>query len=349
MTADLELQEQIQDLLLRELNKRARTFQSLPGGRNNRVFRVDCDDGSTVAAKAYFQSGGDLRDRMGCEVHALRLLRGTGLREVPAPLAEDPARRIAAFEFVEGEPPRPGDISVADVDRAVAFLAALKGIADSGKARDIPPASEACFSITAIQQNLDARFRRLDEASPGEPDLAEFLHNEIAPCRELAERRCDEICRRHGISRDSDIPLSARTFSPSDFGFHNALRTTDGRLVFLDFEYSGWDDPAKTIADFCLHPGMQLPAELKIRFFQGMTAAFVGVPELSLRVRAVYSLFALKWCAILLNEYTLEDQARRRFAEGGTQEPGRKCAQLEKARRMLAQAKNDPNDLIGHA
>ena len=53
-----------------------------------------------------------------------------------------------------------------------------------------------------------------------------------------------------------------RVVSPSDFGFHNALRTEDGRLAFLDFEYAGWDDPAKLVCDFELQPAVPAPRVL---------------------------------------------------------------------------------------
>jgi hypothetical protein len=348
MTHDPDLRRNIRGVLLRDLKKKARAFQKLNGGRNSRVFRVDCDDGSAVAVKAYFQSAQDPRDRMGCEVRALRFLRKEGLRQIPMPLAEDGARRIAAYEFVAGQALRAGEAGEAEIDHAVEFLRALKVIADSGKARDFPAASEACFSIAAILQNLDDRFRRLEEASAGQPELADFLRNEILPYRKVAGRQCLDLCRKYQIAPDAEIPLSERTLSPSDFGFHNALRGADGRLVFLDFEYFGWDDPAKTVADFCLHPAMQLPAALRRRFFSGMMEALAGVPKLPRRVRAVYSLFGLKWCAILLNEFTLDHLARRRFAQDGAKTSRRKNAQLEKARRMLAQVANDCHDLPGH-
>jgi thiamine kinase-like enzyme len=127
--------------------------------------------------------------------------------------------------------------------------------------------------------------------------------------------------------------------SPSDFGFHNSLRRGDGRLVFLDFEYFGWDDPAKTVSDFLLHPAMELSPALRERFLTGALKAF-GDPGLGARVRAVYPLFGLKWCAILLNEFTLEHMERRCFADGA---PGAWSGpeQLEKARRMLAGVMHD--------
>jgi len=347
MIHDSDLQRNIREVLLRDLKKTARAFQKLKGGRNSRVFRVDCDDGSVVAAKAYFQSAQDQRDRMGCEVRALRFLRSEGRREVPMPLAVAEAQHIAVYEFVAGEPLRAGEIGEAEMDQAVAFLQALKTIADSGRAGDFPAASEACFSIGAILRNLDERFRRLDEASAGQPALADFLRNKIVPFREVARQHCLDLCRQHNIAPDVEIPLSERTLSPSDFGFHNALRGADGRLVFLDFEYFGWDDPAKTIADFFLHPGMQLPPALKQRFFSGMMKALAGVPKMQHRVRATYALFGLKWCAILLNEFTLEHLARRCFADDRTKESGHKTAQLEKARHMLNQVTNDYHDFPG--
>ena len=55
--------------------------------------------------------------------------------------------------------------------------------------------------------------------------------------------------RRTHMSFERDIDSAERTLSPSDFGFHNALKRSDGRIVFLDFEYFGWDDPAKMTAE----------------------------------------------------------------------------------------------------
>jgi Phosphotransferase enzyme family len=343
MTPNPDVRDDIRDVLFREWQKEARSFQKLKGGRNSQVFRVDCADGSVFAVKAYFQSAHDPRDRLGCEFRALQFLKGQGLRDIATPLAADPSRGIAVYEFVAGRAVVSGDIGEPEIDRAIEFLRALKAVADSGKAEHFPPAAEASFSIDTILQNLDQRFRRLAGASESQPVLAEWLSSELAPARKLAERRCLDLCRDFGIATEGEISMPERTLSPSDFGFHNALRGEDGGLVFLDFEYFGWDDPAKTIADFLLHPGMQLSAALKQRFFSGVTAAFAAVPKLRHRARAVYPLYALKWCAILLNEFTLEHRARRCFADGANG-GGDETAQLTKARSMLARVTNDEHD-----
>src|SRR6266480_4587472 len=74
--------------------------------------------------------------------------------------------------------------------------------------------------------------------------------------------------------RAAALPQASRILSPSDFGFHNAIRRPDGTLAFVDFEYFGWDDPAKTIVDFLLHPGMSVADTLKRRFAAAVEAAF---------------------------------------------------------------------------
>src|SRR5205814_4733466 len=113
-----------------------------------------------------------------------------------------------------------------------------------------------------------------------------------------AETWCRDFCREEKINPAQEISREARTLSPSDFGFHNMLRRPNGELAFLDFEYFGWDDPAKTVSDFILHPGMELPHSLKQQFFAGALAVFSGSPKIEARVRAVYPLFALKWATI---------------------------------------------------
>jgi len=122
---------------------------------------------------------------------------------------------------------------------------------------------------------------------------------------------------------DLEIGPDRRTLSPSDFGFHNAIRRQDGSLAFVDFEYFGWDDPAKTVVDFLLHPGMTLPETLKKRFAGRFLRAFAFVPGLAARARLVYPLFGLKWCLILLNDF-LPDRESTATAEVRT-------AQLRKA------------------
>ena len=346
MVTDIDLRRNICELLHGQLNKTARDIQQIRAGRNSRVFRVTCAEGDVFAVKAYFTSETDRRDRLGCEFGALSFLKNEGVAEVATPLVADKKRKIAVYEFVQGHALKANDIGEAEIAQAVEFLGVLKTIADSGRADSFPPASEACFSIAAILENLNSRLGPLTTAAVKQPALADFLYKELEPIRRLATNKCHEFCWQHQIPIEAEIPVSERTLSPSDFGFHNALRRSDGRIVFLDFEYFGWDDPAKTVADFLLHPAMELSHQMKRQFLAGIQTVFNAVPGLVRRLCAVYPLFVIKWCLILLNEFTLEGQARRCFALGA-QGAWDEAVQLEKARRMLAQIEHDYCDLFG--
>ena len=49
----------------------------------------------------------------------------------------------------------------------------------------------------------------------------------------------------------------------------------NGSFVFIDFEYYGWDDPAKMIADFYLQPAVPVPYEYRETFFELVYKYFV--------------------------------------------------------------------------
>jgi hypothetical protein len=117
-------------------------------------------------------------------------------------------------------------------------------------------------------------------------------------------RRVDERIRSAVASDHRDeLPWAERCLSPSDFGFHNTLRQSDGTLRFLDFEYAGWDDPAKTIIDFCNQPDRLLPVELARVFRERSTSAFPSPRSLQNRVAILEPLYQLKWACICLNNF----------------------------------------------
>ncbi len=346
----MNAEESITLVLREELRKETSRFEKLKGGRNSQVFRVECGDGSVFAAKAYFKSERDSRDRLAAEYHALEFLKSAGVAQVAAPVAGSPSRQVGIYEFMAGKPLMAGCAGEREIDAAVEFLRVLKSVSADALQGAFPPASEACFSISAILRSVDGRLARLAKSSADQPELESFLQDELLPFRKAVGQWSADHCERHGIAMDGEISHADRILSPSDFGFHNALKQEDGTLVFLDFEYFGWDDPAKTVADFLLHPAMDLSAGLKQRFFAGAVDAGARgfVASLPARVEAVYPLFGLKWCAILLNEFTLEHMARRCFADAT---PGAwdGSIQIEKARRLLAGLLHDYRDFPYHS
>lgn len=315
-----------------------RVLVPIGGGRNSQVYRLEAEDGRCYALKAYFRHPGDTRDRLAVEFGALGFLWGHGLRCIPQPLAQDAEAALGLYSFVSGTPPVPP--TPADVDAACGFLAEVHALRLAEGAAALPEASEARFSLAEVAVNIDLRLARLAAVDPGlaeESGLSAFLARELLPVW------CDlrEECRaRAGADFSAPLPAARRTLSPSDFGFHNALRAGPG-LVFLDFEYFGWDDPAKLVADFLLHPGMDLDLALRQRFAARILdqLAIDGLPH---RARLAFPLFGIKWCAILLNEFLPGPLDRRSFADpGGRSARERQARQLGKARTQLATLMDD--------
>lgn len=274
------------DAVVRELlGGSPQSVSRIGAGRNSRVFKVDVD-GRTVVVKFYRHDPGDTRDRLATEFGALQFMWDNGVRAVPRAIAEDRNHHCAIYEFIDGE--SPANVAMGDIEALVDFLAALQALRP--KAAGIGTASEANFSLSALTTHVKSRADRLRKGATEE--LAMWFKKSFDPL--LAEVEA---------TGDDEIEKATRTLSPSDFGFHNAIRRPDGSLAFVDFEYFGWDDPAKTIVDFLLHPGMTLADALKKRFADRFLHAFAFVPGLADRARIVYPLYGLKWCLILLNDF----------------------------------------------
>ena len=90
------------------------------------------------------------------------------------------------------------------------------------------------------------------------------------------------------------------------------VKKSDGSICFLDFEYFGWDDPLKLIVDFSFHPGMNLTHEELCYWVSSMLSIYAN--SSIKRLRAVWQLYALIWCLIILNEFRPEITSRRLMA-----------------------------------
>lgn len=323
--------------------------QRIYGGRNSRVYRVETVRGQVFAGKHYHLHQDDPRDRLGAEWRALFLMSAEARLApfVARPVAKEPGQGLALYSFLSGTQASTTPATEADMDACLEFLDGLRDLAKTlpaNVAAQVPPASEACFSLSALAANLRTRLDALldvpkDACLGGELDV--FLSAELIP---FLDQSLTQAAQLGDPARE--LPQAQRTLSPSDFGLHNALRSDSG-LSFVDFEYFGWDDPAKTLCDFVLHPAMALPENLRQRFSSGFLSRFAGMDSgLPKRVAAVYPLYGIKWCLILLNEFLRGADARRLFAAGAACAPGmdddalaRRETQLAKARAMLTQAR----------
>jgi len=325
----------IEKIIASMLSSPVETVHRLSGGANGQVYHVACEDLKQYVAKFYFRHQADTRDRLGTEFSSLSFLWEKGIRSISKPVAINKNAGCAVYEYIEGKNINSQDVTMEDINVAVRFLEQLKKLSDNKEIEDTEPASEACFSIQNIIRNIEQRLERLEASTVRNEDLINFLKNEFKPLLQNVIAWCPAI----PVDFNAEIARDQRTLSPSDFGFHNALKTVDGRIIFLDFEYFGWDDPAKMISDFLLHPAMTLSGEMKKQFMSGICNSpnFSESQNLARRVELVYPLFGLKWCLIFLNEFVPDDRQRRDFAQiYGESDKEVKEKQLLKAKAMLA-------------
>jgi hypothetical protein len=330
--------EQAAAALVREVGRGTiRGVHRIDGGGNNRVYRLEADVGA-VLLKHYHHDPDDGRDRAAAEFEFATFAWVGGVRALPEPLAIDHTFHLALFEFVDGHAIDAETIGAGEVAGALRFfhdLNALRAAPASGALRF---AAEACFSADDHLGVVGARVRRAARSVVDDDQAAEartFVAEMLQPAWRRIELQAGDAL--HALPGGGGIlRREQRCLTPSDFGFHNALRRADGALVFHDFEYAGWDDPAKTVCDFFCQP--QVPVSLSHwdTFVAGIDAAVGADSLLADRARILLDVYRIKWCCIALNEFQAGDARRRDFADDPQRAEARRQAALATARTLLA-------------
>jgi hypothetical protein len=241
------------------------------------------------------------------------------------------------MQWVDGAPALESPVDT-DVEALIDFFNRLQLLKQSTAVERIGPAAEACFSVQALKTNLENRMSALAThlLASHYVDGANFWLNEVCP---MFKSLFSELS---GEKLIEELKAEERLLSPSDFGWHNALRKDDGQLTWIDFEYFGWDDPAKAICDFRFHPACNATPKQVLQFTHGictlMSESLEAQSALQKRVELLKPMYGLKWVMILLNVF-LPDWRNERGLNTQS-EVSLKCKeQFNKAERMLSQIK----------
>ncbi len=208
------------------------TFRRVSGGANNLVYRVRESD-ETYAVKFCLA---DERDRAGREYAALSLLNDFSIPLAPKALLlerEHYALPVVVQAWLEGEVMRP-PVSEAAWDTLLTYYAALHSVTQSPGA--VARALHTASSVAEGRALIRGQLEHLPEAAylsglNGVLERFEAWPSPSWPQPRLALCRVDP--------------------NPTNF-----VRTRDG-LRSVDWENSGWGDPAFEIADLLVHPACQ--------------------------------------------------------------------------------------------
>ena len=290
------------------------------GRANSQVFRV-VHKKQTSAVKRYPDLAFDQRQRLYAESRACTFFKEQGIDSVMQFVKASPELNLAMYRWIDGLPVT--EVDDRDVLQALGFVEQLHKARVLSPPQNIPKAAEACLSIDDLWAQIELKRVILGKVLNKFNELREFLEQEFDPAQEI----CIEMLAKQfpNLRTSDELPKKWWTLSPSDFGFHNALRQADGSLIWLDFEYFGWDDPVKLISDFLWHPGFYLDTQQKQIWEKGCLEIFKDDAELPLRLEYGFPVYGLRWCLILLNAFLRAETVEKRQQ------------QLQKAQNFLSQ------------
>lgn len=204
----------------------------LVGGANNLLYRASSDQGQ-FAVKFTLR---DARDRAGREYHALVALQRAGLDLAPQPVLLERERYpqpVVVTTWLAGQSADIPPADDAEWDGLIRHLVTVHALTPAETTVALPPVVLTMASAQDGLVRLDDQLRRLpEEARP-------------AALRALADRA-------------AHAPFPAWPQPPvalcrGDPNISNFLRRP-GTWASVDWEYSGWGDPAFEIADLATHP-----------------------------------------------------------------------------------------------
>lgn len=265
----------------------AKECHRLSGGINARVYRLTCD--RELVVKFYRDIKRGLNECM-----FLESAKDHSIDCIPEVLINKTRFGWALLSDLGGKAIDSTDWSV--LEYALAFQEALR---DSGLQESYPKeikAKEACNTLREHHKMLGLRLDSLD-------------CNESLDCFPRTKRLV--ICKTseyltRAREKASSLTLLDKEMSPwisqSDVGTHNMLRDTKSDIYgFVDFEYAGWDDPAKFFVDWCIRPEAVLHPSVCQEFL--LAAYRRGLIKLSTirRVCQLMDVYMFKWTIIRLN------------------------------------------------
>ena len=265
-------------------------------GGNSRIYKVTTPT-KNFALKFYREDSGNNNARLIRELNALEFMNLTGDLSCPILTGHNLLNNCCLTEWIDGEVLEV--FEARHLEEAGAFLKKIHLARTNKSASKIDFGTEVCLSAIDIERQIKSRIKKLQDSH--DDNLKNILENKFNPILNQIIVWVKKEYLNKKWSYESKISNEKLTLSPVDFGFHNALHTKSDRLIFLDFEYFGWSDPAHLISDTLLHPGMDLNDEQKNIFFNSISETYSSDKDFLSRIAILYPLYALRWCAIMLN------------------------------------------------
>lgn len=251
------------------------TVAPIGGGANNLLYRVTHGE-EDLAVKFVIR---DTRDRAGREYRMLMALQAAGFMLAPRPVLlerERFAQPVIVQTWLAGavadEPPTDDD----DWHALIGHLVALHGIDPASVTHSLPAAVLDMRSIEQGRGAIEGQLARIapKEHPPAVGDLLARLDHQSLPTW--------------------DAPMV--TLCKGDPNITNFIRHV-GIWKSVDWEYSGWGDPAFEVADLLTHPKYLAVTDARREWVIETYCARRADDTLAPRIRAYMQLMLVWWVA----------------------------------------------------
>lgn len=339
------LEKAIIDRIEENFGSKVKEMKRLAGGINNICYLIVLSDGRKLLAKKYYF---DDQKRLEREFEAVSYFDKIDLFNVPKPYIEDKKLYLGVYSFIDGKIKGPREIGKKEILDLVNYAVKLHSIRPTKTARSkvTLTAIRPAFALAGHMNNLKFKLERFKKYFSGLSD-SDSLKKKIEKLDFLGrldvsiERLLEEIPEKE-LNRV--LKWNERRINHIDFGFHNVIYKTNDRRdepYFIDYELSGWDDPARMIGDFMTHDkNRQIPHELRELFLKEYKKARDLGPKERNRLDMAVTLMDTEWVATYLWSIAPERLAIRKlsiknfnlesFVVGQLQKVGARLKELEK-------------------
>ena len=280
----------------------------LGGGRNSRTYVVTNEFGTQFVLKSYLDTLTHLHDRQRAEINFLQYCAEVGIDRVPRVLAWSTAATSTLFTKVPGLPfahfGRPP--ATADIRQIAEFIDHLN--CNLPISTELEPAAEACFSIIDHLRTVERRIQRvstIEDSSYLHRSVGQWVRKVLVPNWRVIFDGVLKTCSPDELNHT--LEQQQIRISPSDLGFHNVLIDEQNRMYFVDFEYAGYDDPAKLLCDSFLQPRNSLSESMRRILRRALHNSLQLNPSDQRRVDLLMPVYTIKWACIVLNSFVLNN------------------------------------------
>lgn len=295
MTFDLE---KLKTAACQILNEEIIDIKIASSGANSQIFKLSSLNKKQYALKLY---PNDFDNRQRCEKDAIDFLNTNGFTNIPQFEGFDETNNISILQWINSSKLYP--ITKEDISASSHFISSVLLSSNMPNVENFSEAKQACLSGQEISKQIEIRREKLTDVAKNNNKLHTFLQSKLFPELNRLLSEGHTLCKKFNIDTENVLATEHRRLIPADFGFHNTLRQSDGSLIFIDFEYFGWDDPIKPAMDFTLHPSYLMSSEFKRIVINTISNTYNLDSNYLNRLICFSPFYTARWALIMMNKF----------------------------------------------